>query len=89
MKLNITVELWRKGGWFLAKSPELDFVAQGKTKEEAKNNLYEVVQIQFDEMEEDGTLKDYLAECGFERKEDIISPINEMIGFEKSTLQLV
>lgn len=89
MKLNITIELWQKGDWYLAKSPELDFIAQGKTVEEAKDNLVEVIQIQFQEMEEMGTLKDYLTECRFEVKDDTISPMNEIIGFEKSTLQIV
>ena len=88
MKLNITIELWQKGNWYLAKSPELDFIAQGKTAEEAKNNLLEVIKIQFYEMEETRTLKDYLAECGFEIKDDTIAPMNEIIGFERLTLQV-
>lgn len=46
MKLNITIELWQKENWYLDKSPELDFVAQGKTAEEAKSNLFEVIKIQ-------------------------------------------
>ncbi len=89
MNLKITVELWQKGNWYLAKSPELDFIAQGKTVEEAKSNLSEVVKIQFQEMEEMGTLNDYLVECGFEVKGDNIDPVNEIIGFEKLTLQVV
>ena len=36
-----------------------------------------------------GTLKDYLTECGFEIKDDTIAPKNEIIGFEKLTLQVV
>ena len=56
MLLNITIELWQKGKWYVAKSPELDFVSQGKTGEEAKKNLIEVINIQFHEMEEMGTL---------------------------------
>ncbi|HDZ00153.1 MAG TPA: hypothetical protein ENH52_01630 [Nitrospirae bacterium] len=39
MKLNITIELWQKGNWYLAKAPELDFIAQGKTVEEAKDGF--------------------------------------------------
>lgn len=50
MKLNITIELWHKKDWYLAKSPELDFVAQGKTAEEAKKNLFEVINIQFQDL---------------------------------------
>ena len=87
MKINATIELWQRGKWFIAKIPELDFVAQGRTIEEAKSNLSEVVRIQFAEMKEMGTFEDYLAECGFTIKDDIIEPENEVIGFEKQMLQ--
>ena len=62
MELNLTIELWRKGEWYVAKSPELDFISQGKTPEEARKNLEEVINIQFQEMTEIGTLKEYLYE---------------------------
>ena len=88
MLLNITIELWQKGDWYIAKSPELDFVSQGKTREEAKKNLIEVINIQFQEMQEMGTLHEYLSECGFELKDDTIFPKNEMIGFERYSLEV-
>ena len=86
MKLEITIEVVKKGEWYLARIPELDFISQGKTVEEAKKNLLEVVRIQIEAMKEMGTLEDYLFECGFEMKEeDIISKL-EMVRFEKSTI---
>ena len=88
MLLNITIEIWQKGNWYIAKSPELDFLSQGKTREEAKKNLIEVINIQFNEMQDLGTLQEYLSECGFEIKDDTISPKNEIIGFEKYSLEL-
>lgn len=88
MRLNITIELWRKEGWYLAKAPELDFVSQGKTLEEAKKNLEEVINIQFEEMQEMGTLEEYLSECGFKTENDTLIPLNEIVGFEKSSLQI-
>ncbi|MCK4487700.1 MAG: hypothetical protein KAU38_13195 [Desulfobacterales bacterium] len=88
MFLNITIELWQKGDWYIAKSPELDFLSQGKTREEAKKNLVEVINIQFQEMQEMGTLHEYLSECGFELKDDTIFPKNEMIGFERYSLEV-
>ncbi len=88
MKLKATIELWQKGKWCIAKIPELDFVAQGKTIEEARTNLAEVIRIQFAEMKEMGTLEDYLAECGFIVKGDTVEPENEIIGFEKQVLQV-
>jgi predicted RNase H-like HicB family nuclease len=56
MDINITIEVWQKGKWFIAKCPELDFISQGKTREEAKKNLLEVIQIQFEEMSQIGAL---------------------------------
>ncbi len=88
MKLKATIELWQKGKWCIAKIPELDFVAQGKTIEEARTNLAEVIRIQSAEMKEMGTLEDYLAECGFIIKDDTVEPENEIIGFEKQVLQV-
>jgi hypothetical protein len=40
----------------------LDFVSQGNTPAEAQHNLAEVIEIQFEEMTEIGTLDEYLAE---------------------------
>ncbi len=65
MKLNITIEVWKKRNWFIAKCPELDFISQGKTHEEAKENLLEVIRIQFVEMAGLGTLDEYLGEPRF------------------------
>ena len=65
MQLKATIELWQKGKWCIAKISEFDFIAQGRTIEEAKKNLNEVINIQLAEMKELGTLDDYIAECGF------------------------
>lgn len=56
MDLQITIEVIKRESWYLARAPELDFVSQGKTSDEAKKNLLEVIQIQFKEMREMGTL---------------------------------
>lgn len=84
--LNITIEIWKKGDLFLACAPELDFISQGKTLEEAKKNLFEVIQIQFEEMSEMGTLEEYLNEHDFILQEDQILPRKEIMGFEKSVV---
>jgi predicted RNase H-like HicB family nuclease len=88
MDINITIEVWQKGKWFIAKCPELDFISQGKTREEAKNNLLEVIQIQFEEMSQIGALDEYLTECGYEKQHNKIIPKTEMIGFEKYSLRV-
>ncbi|MBW2636943.1 MAG: hypothetical protein JRC86_05390 [Deltaproteobacteria bacterium] len=84
MELQLTIEVWKKGNWYLARTPELDFISQGRTREEAKKNLFEVIKIQFEEMKEMKTLEDYLLECGFETKDNNIIPKAEMVVFEKS-----
>ena len=88
MKLQLTIEVWKKGNWYLARAPELDFVSQGKTPEEARKNLLEVIRIQFKEMKEMGTLEEYLVECGFETKGDKVIPQSEIMGFEKSMVSV-
>ena len=88
MELKITIETWARESWYIAKCPELDFVAQGRTMEEAKRNLREVVEIQFEEMREMGTLDEYLQECGFKFENDIAIPLSEMVGFEKQAIQI-
>jgi predicted RNase H-like HicB family nuclease len=88
MRLQLTIELRKKGNWYLARTPELDFISQGRTREEAKGNLLEVAKIQFNEMKEMGTLEDYLLECGFETKENDIIPRAEMVEFEKSVVSV-
>ena len=40
------------------------------------------------EIEEMGTLIEYLTECGFEIKDGTIAPLNEMIGFERLSLKV-
>ena len=88
MKLKMTIETWAKGSCYIAKCPELDFVSQGESLEEAKRNLLEVVKIQFEEMNEMGTLNEYLEECGYEFENGIAIPMSEMVGFEKHAHQI-
>ncbi len=88
MNISITIEVWQKGKWFVAKCPELDFISQGTTRAEAKKNLLEVIQIQFEEMDTIGTLNEYLAECGYYENNGTIIPKVEMVGFEKYSVQV-
>ena len=88
MNLKMTIETWKKGSWYIAKCPELDFVSQGKNPEEAKQNLLEVVEIQFEEMNEMGTLEEYLQECGYRLENGNAIPMTEMVGFQKQALEI-
>jgi predicted RNase H-like HicB family nuclease len=88
MNLKMTIETWEKESWYIAKCPELDFVSQGKSPEEAKQNLLEVVEIQFEEMNEMGTLEEYLQECGYKIENGNAISMTEMVGFQKQALEI-
>jgi len=55
--LKITIEFWKEDNLYIANCPELDMLAQGESLEKAKNNLYEVIEIQF----ENGALEEFFA----------------------------
>ncbi len=88
MQLKITIEIWRKKEWYIARCPELDFVSQGKTAGEARYNLYEVMEIQFEEMAVLGTIEDYMTECGYELENQSYISRTEMVGFENSFFEI-
>jgi predicted RNase H-like HicB family nuclease len=88
MDLKITIEIWQKGRWYVARCPELDFVSQGATQTEARRNLLEVIQIQFEEMNALGTLEDYLLECDYTTENGTLVPHSEMVSFERSAVQV-
>ena len=88
MQLPVTIEIWQKGKYFLAKCPELDFISQGLNRDEAKKNILEVIEIQFEEMAAMGTLDDYLTECGYQKQDQTYIQQTELLGFEKYELQV-
>jgi len=83
MDISFNVEIVRKGKWYIARAPELDFVTQGASADEAKKNIIELIEIQFEEMKELGTLDDYLEECGFTHK-----AMPEFIGIERREMRV-
>ena len=58
-------QIKKKGNWFVAHCPPLDVTTQGKTLEEAKNNLIEASQLFMISCLERGTLDQALKELGF------------------------
>ena len=88
MKLHLSIQIWQKGSWYLAKCPELDFVSQGRTRKEAQENFMEVIEIQVEEMSKMDTLEEYLDECGYEIKDNVAVPQNEMVEVEKLDMQV-
>ena len=86
--LKITLEFWREGNLYIARSPELDMVAQGDSIEEARRNLLEVIEIQFEEMKEMGTLEEFLSEAGYKLEAEMVGSEKEIISFDKSFVSL-
>ena len=88
MQLQITIEVWDKGKWFVATCPELDFMAQGPTREQARLNLLEVINIQCQEMTAMHTLNDYLSECGYVRQNGSFIAQSQMVALERQAVQV-
>ena len=64
-------------------------MAQGRDVEDAKRNLLEVMEIQFEEMSELGTLEDYLQECGYTLRDNTAISLSEMVAFERRAVQVI
>ena len=45
MKYRLSALITKEGEWYIARCPELDVTSQGKTLEEAKDNLKEAVEL--------------------------------------------
>jgi hypothetical protein len=50
MKVAFNIEIVQKGKWDIASVPEWDFITRGATSEEAKKNIWERMDIQFEAM---------------------------------------
>jgi len=76
---------------FVSYAPELDMAACGETTAQARQNLREVVEISFQDMQRRGTLAEYLREAGFPCEPSVTDDIRldkELIGFEPVALAL-
>jgi predicted RNase H-like HicB family nuclease len=47
MNISFNIEIVKKGKWYIARAPELDFVTQGASIDEARKNILELIDIQF------------------------------------------
>lgn len=86
--VKITMEFWREGKFYIAHSPELDMIAQGNSLEEAKRNLIDVIEIQFEEMKKMGTLDEYLAEAGYISRNNLMESEKEIVSLDKTFITL-
>jgi len=88
MEMNITIELWQGENGFVAKCPELELAAPGKTREEARENLLEIMEIRFQEMVKLGQLNDSLPERGSEKHDSTVTSQVELVGWEKRLVKV-
>jgi len=49
MKRPFAATVWREGDWYVSQCMELDIASQGKTEEEALDNLKEALELYFEE----------------------------------------
>ena len=48
MKRTFTASVWREGDWYVAQCLEVDVASQGRTEEEALENLREALALYFE-----------------------------------------
>jgi predicted RNase H-like HicB family nuclease len=49
MERTFTASVWREGPWVVAQCLEVDVASQGRTEEEALQNLKEALELYFEE----------------------------------------
>jgi hypothetical protein len=67
---------------YVSYCPELDMAACGKSIEESKKNLKEVISINFVECQKMGTLNELLQDAGFtEDQNNVLLARKELVSF--------
>jgi len=70
--LTVHIKVKQKGGWFYSSSPVFDVHSQGRSEEEALNNITEALQLFVESCYERGTLEQAMKEIGFAPAEKIV-----------------
>ena len=88
--LIVTEEIWKEGNMYTAYCPELDVASCGRTIEEVRKNLLEVIQIQLEETAKLGTLKAFLENAGYdvESSESNLQLNKQVITFDQLKVPL-
>lgn len=68
MKIDYTVQVWRRGARHIAHAMPLDVASAGDTPEAARQTVDEAVRSFLDTASEDGTLEEVLKEAGYRRE---------------------
>jgi len=48
MKEKFTANVWQEGEWYVAQCREIEIASQGKSKDEALDNLTEAIELHFE-----------------------------------------
>ncbi len=64
-RIEVRIEIFREGDFYVGVCPDLDVSSFGETVEEAKQSVREALQAFFEECEAMGTLQEVLEEAGF------------------------
>jgi predicted RNase H-like HicB family nuclease len=48
MKQKFTASVWQEGKWFVAQCVEIDVASQGRSEQEALDNLREALELHFE-----------------------------------------
>jgi predicted RNase H-like HicB family nuclease len=48
MKEEFTAAVWQEGDWFVAQCREFEIASQGRTKDEALDNLSQAIEVHFE-----------------------------------------
>ncbi len=65
MVVRVFAQIKLEGGYYISNCPQFDVWSQGRTREEAKNNLIEAVSLFLVSCYERGTLDEALLDCGY------------------------
>ena len=65
MHLNLPLSIFKEGKTFVAYTPALDLSTCGKTFAQAERRFNEAVELFFDEILKQGTLKEVLSDLGW------------------------
>ena len=89
--LVVTEEIWKEGNMYTAYCPELDVASCGRDIAEARKNLLEVIEIQLEETEKLGTLKEFLEDAGYDltTPESTLQLNKQVVSFNQLTVPLV
>ncbi len=65
MNIEYNIQIWQEGEQFVAHAMPLDVMSSGETPEQARQAVYEAVELFLETVAETGTLSEILQESGY------------------------